>query len=198
MLFYIPYSRPNRKLLFTWIFRFIIIGLCSVYLFKISFKKWKCFCSICHCEIASSAVKESSNCTTFGVIRSIYFIKLNTVHESLNVELNIENYYCWVDSQIVLAWIKATGKEFKTFVENRLNFIRRKVAPENWHYCQTDENPADVITRINNCNFIKNTLFWEGPEYLKKCFELQLTSNKEMLTPAFSMRRSKLFQTLLR
>ena len=54
----------------------------------------------------SSAFKESSNCTTFGVIRSIYFIKLNTVHESLNVELNIENYYCWVDSQIVLAWIK--------------------------------------------------------------------------------------------
>ena len=31
---------------------------------------------------------------------------MNTVHESLNVELNIENYYCWLDSQIVLAWIK--------------------------------------------------------------------------------------------
>ena len=31
---------------------------------------------------------------------------INTVYESLNVELNIENYYCWVDSQIVLAWIK--------------------------------------------------------------------------------------------
>ena len=48
---------------------------------------------------------------------------MNIVHESLNVELNIENYYCWVDSQIVPAWIKATGREFKTFVENRLNFI---------------------------------------------------------------------------
>ena len=105
---------------------------------------------------------------------------MNTMYESLNVELNIENYYCWVDSQIVLAWIKASGREFKMFVENCLNFIRKKVAPENWHYCQTDENPADVITRINNCNFIKNTLFWEGPEYLKeKCFELQLTSNME-------------------
>ena len=85
---------------------------------------------------------------------------MNTVYESLNVELNIEN------SQIVLAWIKATGREFKTFVENRLNFIRKKVAPENWRYCQTDENPADVKTRINNYNFIQNTLFWEGPEYL--------------------------------
>ena len=50
---------------------------------------------------------------------------MNTVYESLNVELNTEN------SQIVLAWIKATGREFKTFVENRLNFIRKKVAPEN-------------------------------------------------------------------
>ena len=48
---------------------------------------------------------------------------MNIVHESLNVELNIENYYCWVDSQIVPAWIKATGREFKTFVENPLNFI---------------------------------------------------------------------------
>ena len=63
---------------------------------------------------------------------------------------------------------------------NRLNFIRKKVAPENWCYCQTDENPADVITRINNYNFIENTLFWEGPEYLKeKCFVLHLTSNME-------------------
>ena len=50
---------------------------------------------------------------------------MNTVHESLNVELNIENYYCWVDLQMVLAWIKATGEEFKTSVENRLNFIRK-------------------------------------------------------------------------
>ena len=50
---------------------------------------------------------------------------MNIVHESLNIELNIENYYCWVDLQMVLAWIKATGEEFKTFVENRLNFIRK-------------------------------------------------------------------------
>ena len=105
---------------------------------------------------------------------------MNTVYESLNVELNTENYYCWVDSQIVLAWIKVNGREFKTFVRNRLNFIRKKVAPGNRHYCQTDENPADVITRISNYNFIENTLFWEGLEYLKEqCFELQLTSNME-------------------
>ena len=53
------------------------IGLCSVYLFKFSVKKWKCFCSLCHFEIVNSAFKESSNRTTFGVIRSIYFIRLN-------------------------------------------------------------------------------------------------------------------------
>ena len=69
---------------------------------------------------------------------------VNTVYESLNVELNIENYYCWVDSQIVLAWIKANGREFKTFVGNCLKFIRKKVDPGNRHYCQTDENPADM------------------------------------------------------
>ena len=71
---------------------------------------------------------------------------MNTVYNSLNVESNSENYYCCVDSQIVLAWIKATGREFKMFVENRLNFIRKKVSPENWHYRQTVKNSADVIT----------------------------------------------------
>ena len=111
---------------------------------------------------------------------------MNTVYKSLNVESNSENYYCCVDSQIVLSWIKATGREFKMFVENRLNFIRKKVSPENWHYRQTVKNSADVITElyyvhsINNYNLIENTLFWEGPEYLKeKSFELQLPSNME-------------------
>ena len=69
---------------------------------------------------------------------------MNTVYERLNVELNIENYYCWVDSEIVLAWIKANGIEFKTLLGNRFKFIRKKVAPGNRHYSQTDENPTDM------------------------------------------------------
>ena len=73
--------------------------------------------------------------------------------------------------------------------------VVKKVAPENWYYCQTDENPADAIARINNYTFIENTLFWEEPEYLKeKCFELHLTSNMEGVDNT-SVRRSDRYET---
>ena len=63
-----------------------------------------------------------------------------TVHDSLVSEINISNFYCWTDSQISLAWIQATNQEFKTFLENRVNTIRKLVALKLWNYCKTDEN----------------------------------------------------------
>ena len=56
--------------------------------------------------------------------------------------------YCWSDSQISLAWIKAVDKEFRVFVQNRVVDIRRNVNPNSWFYCRTYDNPADIITRF--------------------------------------------------
>ena len=39
---------------------------------------------------------------------------------SLKNQLLFDNAYYWCDSQIALAWIKSTNKEFKTFIENRV------------------------------------------------------------------------------
>ena len=76
-------------------------------------------------------------------------------------EIDISNFYCDTDSQISLAWIRATNQEFKTFVENRVNAIRKYVAPKLWNYCKTDENPPDIVTRISKHDFIENNLWWE-------------------------------------
>ena len=92
---------------------------------------------------------------------------MSTVYDSLCNEIVISNYFCWTDSQISLSWIKAIKQEFKTFVENRVNTIRKLVAPNLWNYCKTNENPADLVTRINKRNFIDNNLWWEGPHFLK-------------------------------
>ena len=119
-------------------FQIIIIGSCSVYLFELSFKKWKyVFDRFVPAKSRVVPLKKALTVPRLELSGAYILSNLmNTVYESLNVELNIENYYCWVDSQIVVAWIKGTGREFKTFVENRLNFIRKKVAPDNWHYRQ--------------------------------------------------------------
>ena len=54
---------------------------------------------------------------------------MNTVYESLNVELNIENYYCWVDSQIVLAWIKTPLVNSLKRCEKSLKFYSKEGRP---------------------------------------------------------------------
>ena len=46
-----------------------------------------------------------------------------SVRNSLKDELLFDNVYYWCDSQIALAWIKSTNKEFKTFIENRVTEI---------------------------------------------------------------------------
>ena len=67
-----------------------------------------------------------------------------------------------------MSWIKAIDKEFKTFVENRLREIRSNTYIENWSYCPTEFNPADLIARVGiTKNFIENKLWWEGPGFLK-------------------------------
>ena len=63
-----------------------------------------------------------------------------------------DTLYCYSDSQISLAWIKGLGKEFKTFVQNRVLEIRSKVNANRWGYCKTADNPADLLTRVNPSN----------------------------------------------
>ena len=74
---------------------------------------------------------------------------------------------CYTDSQICLAWIRATQKEFKTFVQNRLLEIRGIVTPDKWNYCPSEENPADLLTRCKVRGLFTN-LCLNGPSFLAR------------------------------
>ena len=41
-------------------------------------------------------------------------------------------------------------KKTTAFVENRLKEIRRNSNVNNWHYIETEQNPANLITRMFN------------------------------------------------
>ena len=88
------------------------------------------------------------------------------VRNFLKDELLFDVYH-WCDSQIALAWIKSTNKEFKAFIENRVTEIRKNSAIENWHYCKTMENPTDLITRKQIIYLNCNKFWWEGTIILK-------------------------------
>ena len=86
----------------------------------------------------------------------------------LRKEFYLNEIFYWTDSMITLAWIKSLDKEYKTFVENRVQEIRKLTDSNKWKYCCTTENPADIITRqdisLTSC---QKQLWWEGPEHLK-------------------------------
>ena len=76
------------------------------------------------------------------------------------------NIYCWSDSMIAFYWIK-NNKEWKIWVKNRVDIIKKVVKPDNWHYISSSDNPADIATREYLPNLIvNNKLRWFGPEIL--------------------------------
>ena len=57
---------------------------------------------------------------------------VGSVHRALEKEMTFQEHYCFSDSQIALAWIRAPSKEFKTFVQNRVIPSRKLFKKENW------------------------------------------------------------------
>lgn len=87
------------------------------------------------------------------------------VKESLNIEFNDEYYWC--DSTISISWIKSAPNRWKTFVANRVAEIQRLTKIENWRHVNTNENPADLVSRGLEPSQLENAnLWWNGPEFL--------------------------------
>ena len=90
------------------------------------------------------------------------------VHEALKAALRVDSRYCWSDSSIALAWIQSTSKQYKPFVQNLVNGIRKLIPPECWRCCPTSCNPADTVSR--GCKptvLASDTRWWNGPEFLR-------------------------------
>ena len=70
----------------------------------------------------------------------------------------------------------AVNQEFRLFVQNRIIKIRKNVNLSLWRYCDTKENPADVITRFSSSNsssenLWNNSIWWYRPLFLKEIKE---------------------------
>lgn len=88
----------------------------------------------------------------------------NYIHQSLKIEHTVY----WSDSQIVLHWI-AGNKSNNQFVRNRVTEIRQNTSAEDWKYCPTDQNPADLLTRgIPSDDLHQKTLWWKGPHWISR------------------------------
>ena len=79
----------------------------------------------------------------------------------------LKNFYCWSDLQILLWWIKKDKKDWKTWIENLVQVVRKNVRPECWMYIYTSHTPAGIATRILwLVVFVSSKLWWKGLEFL--------------------------------
>ncbi|XP_068704703.1 uncharacterized protein [Montipora foliosa] len=96
---------------------------------------------------------------------------LNSVSQALD-GVKIDDIFNWTDSMISLWWITNTDKEYKQFVENRVAEIRRNSRPEQWRYCPTADNLADIASRgIKSTELKESSLWLHGPDFLSKSSE---------------------------
>ncbi|GBM55083.1 hypothetical protein AVEN_55968-1 [Araneus ventricosus] len=87
------------------------------------------------------------------------------VQSSLDLEVNGVHLYS--DSTIVLAWIATPTHALKAFVANRVTKIQNYTKDFKWHYVNTAENPADLISRGVFPSKIQHLdICWNGPSFL--------------------------------
>ena len=84
---------------------------------------------------------------------------------ALQNDIVINSVYCLTDSRTALVWICSIKREFETSIPNRVSSIRKNLDYPNWRYCKTEENLADIITRVNK-NFEEN-LWWYGLFFMR-------------------------------
>ena len=78
----------------------------------------------------------------------------------------------WTDSKKVLGYINNDARRFHVFVVNRVQEIRERTSPKQWHYIGTKSNPADIASRGARAQELLNSpLWWNGPDFLWNTFE---------------------------
>ena len=98
---------------------------------------------------------------------------MQSVCEAFKDVIVVNKKYFWTDSEISLAWIKNSNKEWKLWVENRVNKIRDLSDKNDWFHVPGDINPADIPTReFDLLLFGENNLWWHGPSFLTTGEEL--------------------------
>ena len=104
------------------------------------------------------------------------------VKKVLSKIINISNNFYWTDSMVTLAWITSKGKNFKTFVENRVREIKENTSISRWFYSESKSNPADLSTRCKDfvC-FQQNDLWWRSGTFLSEK-NIQFSQSHESVT----------------
>lgn len=83
------------------------------------------------------------------------------------LQLQLSESRFWTDSVTVLKYIENDAARYKTFVANRVSFIKEATKPSQWKYVSTADNPADqASTGLSAESLLQSKNWIQGPEFL--------------------------------
>ena len=123
---------------------------------------------------------------------------LTTVTEILQPVLPIGSPKCFTDSQVALYWIQGIEKEWKPFVQNRVNEIRKLIPVVHWKHCPGTINPADIPSRGFTQQELSASRLWlYGPEWLRTGVEEEESNTPSMPDQCQKELKAKMTHNLL-
>ncbi|XP_067205416.1 uncharacterized protein [Linepithema humile] len=100
---------------------------------------------------------------------------LSQLYKKMKTALTIEIHrkVFWCDSSVALSWIREQPYQWKEFVRNRVSEIQDATEKNHWRHVRSEHNPANIISRGSDPQQLINvSIWWYGPEWLKKDEEL--------------------------
>lgn len=83
------------------------------------------------------------------------------------LEIDFQRVCLWSDSKIVLDWIYANPRRYKTFIASRISKINSLVQKELWSHVRSEDNAADCASRgLLPSELANHSLWWYGPQFL--------------------------------
>ena len=99
---------------------------------------------------------------------AIISVKLSHVIRN-ELDVSVNKVIFWTDSTSVLKCINNETKRFHTFESNRLTIIHDGSAPQQWHYVNREDNPADDGSKGLKLNVVnKNDRWLTGPKFFRR------------------------------
>ena len=93
---------------------------------------------------------------------------ITNVADSLKCRFPLREPRCFMDSQVALFWITGIEREWKPFVQNRVDEIRSLVPISSWDHCAGKDNPADIPSRgLTIVELSVSKLWRSGPNWLE-------------------------------
>lgn len=84
-----------------------------------------------------------------------------------NLNLTLQETYCWSDSEDTLIWLSKQSWNWKTFVANRVSNIHNLIDYQ-WRFIPGEINPADCATRgFTADELIHSDKWFNGPAFLR-------------------------------